>query len=433
MQPPDLLIQYTLQHIDILSICFHVKVFVCYNFINDIVREIIMEYNFDEIIDRKKTNCAKWDILSKRPGSEDIIPLTVADMDFRVAEPIIRAIIKRTQHGVFGYSFPGSEYYDAVIKWMHRRFGWQVDKKWIVNIPGIVPALNYAVQAFCYPGDKVIVQTPIYPPFIHAVENNGCHIAENPLINEKGKYRMNLEQLEMLAENPKTKLFFLCSPHNPVGRVWSTDELIKAAEICIRNNVIIVSDEIHNDIILRGYKHNILGGLREDIAENSIICTSTNKSFNIAALKSANIIIRNEKIRNDFERIIENNHVKSYNPLITESVIAAYNESEDWLEQLLDYLTDNFKYIKEYFNNRHPEVYVTESEGTYLAWLDFRKMTSDENLLMKRIHDEGRTALGKGSNFGDSGTGYIRLNFACPRENLRRGLAGISKVIDKYY
>ncbi|HCO18248.1 MAG TPA: cystathionine beta-lyase [Tissierellales bacterium] len=390
-----------------------------------------MKYNFDQIIDRKGTNASKWEpqVLNQLFGEEDLLPFWVADMDFKVAQPIVDAIVKAAEHGIYGYSVRPEEYYKAIIDWTEKRFGWKIDKEWIDYTPGIVPAVNYAIQAFCMPGDKVVIQKPVYYPFSNAINNNGCHVVSNDLVFDGEKYNMDFEDLESKLKDPKVTMMILCSPHNPVSRVWDLEDLKKVAQLCLENNVFLISDEIHNDLVYSGYKHTIFGLVGEEFLDNLMVCTAPSKTFNLAGMQSSNVIIPNPVHRQRFRRILEKNSIGGQNPLSIVSLIAAYTEGEEWLEQLLEYLEGNIKFIEEYLKENLPKAKMIKPQATYLAWIDFSGYESDSRKLEELMAKKAKVAMDGGTWFGDQGAGYMRLNFACPRELLKKGLDRIAAAL----
>ncbi|GKX28775.1 cystathionine beta-lyase [Vallitalea longa] len=392
-----------------------------------------MKYNFDDIIDRKNTNALKWEpaILKERFGEEDVLPLWVADMDFNTPKPVVDAIINRAKHGIYGYSVRLDNYYQAVINWQKRRHNWTISKDSIVYTPGIVPAINYMIQAFCETDDKVIIQTPVYYPFKESIKNNGCKVVNNPLLYDGEKYTIDFDDFEKKAKDKRLKLFILCSPHNPVGRVWTKEELLKIGKICIENDVIVISDEIHNDLILGNNQHIVFANVSEEFSNNSIICTAPSKTFNVPGLETSHIIIGNKKLRNSYKRILTKNAIGGQNPMSIAALKAAYNESEEWLEQLLTYLEDNVEFIDDYLKNNMPRVKLVRPQATYLAWLDFRSIEKDYKKLDHIISKEAKVALDSGHWFGTNGSGFMRINFACPRGILKEALDRISKAINK--
>ncbi|MCP3772681.1 pyridoxal phosphate-dependent aminotransferase [Paenibacillus sp. MZ04-78.2] len=388
-------------------------------------------YNFDEIIDRRETDSIKWSrkYLQENFGDEDSLPMWIADMDFKVPQPIIDAMIKRAQHGIFGYGHKSDAFLEAAVHWQQKRNGWSIQKEWILFTPGIIPALNFIVETFCRPGDKVILQSPVYYPFAKIITNNGCQIANNPLVLTDDGYKMNFEQLEKIAEDSRTKLMFLCSPHNPVGRVWSYDELKRVGEICLKHNVLVISDEIHSDLIYPPHRHIPFASISEDFKMNSIVCTSPSKTFNLAGLHISNIIIPNQTIRDELNHKLT---AIDIDPGVFASVaqIAAYHDGEAWLEQLLRYLQANLAFIEKFLRERMPKVKLMPTEGTYLAWLDFRALGYTDSELQQLMQKNAKIALDDGYIFGSGGENFQRLNFACPRETLAKALERIEKSLN---
>ncbi len=396
-----------------------------------------MKYNFDEIIDRRGTNALKWGpkLIEKYMGvkGEGLLPMWVADMDFRCPQSVIDSIKERAEHGIFGYSMPLEDYYSALNYWYTKRYHWDIKPQWVINSPGVVPALNFIIRALTNPGDKIIIQQPVYYPFKKAIENNERETVNNPLVMKEDKYVMNYEDLEEKAKDPNTKMMILCSPHNPVGRVWKKEELRKLGEICNKYNVIVVADEIHSDLVLPGNKHTTYGVLGKEFENNSVICTAPSKTFNLAALQTSNIIIPNKEIKQK----INKEYIKSFtmppfpNIFGIAAVPAVYSpEGEEWLEQLLIYLNDNAEFIGDFVRDNMPNVRYTKPEGTYLAWLDLREVESDYEVLERKIK-EAKVVLDGGSMFGSEGRGFIRINYACPRSVLKEGLIRIKKEIFK--
>lgn len=390
-----------------------------------------MKYNFDEVIDRTSTDSMKWDSVTLKEmfGVEDALPFWVADMDFKVANPIIETIRERVDHGIYGYTERPDSYYNSIINWTKRRFDWDIQKEWIEYTPGVVPALNYLIQALCIPGDKIVIQEPVYYPFKNSILNNGCHVVDNPLIENEDYYDIDFEDLEVKLKDPKVTMFIFCSPHNPVSRVWSEEELRKIGNLCLENDVVLVSDEIHNDLVYSGFKHTMIAGLEEKFAMNSITLTAPSKTFNLAGMQASNVIIPNIKIREKFQRVLERNSISLANPFSIVALEAAYNKGEEWLEQLLEYLEGNIKLINEYITEHLPKAKVIEVQATYLAWIDLRAYETDGEKLEKAIIEE-KVALDGGSWFGEGGEGFMRLNFACPRSLLQEGLKRLCTAIN---
>ncbi|MFX0024477.1 MAG: MalY/PatB family protein, partial [Candidatus Hermodarchaeota archaeon] len=344
-----------------------------------------MKYNFDRIIDRSQTNSVKWNkhFLKEKFGADDVLPLWVADMDFQCPQPIIDALKERVDEEIFGYCWHKTPIYlDAVSNWMARRHGWKIENDWIILSPGIVPAIFMLVQTFTNVGEKIIIQSPVYYPFFSAVENNGRIISLNQLHYENKRYTFDVDDFEKEAKDPLTKMFILCSPHNPVGRVWTEKELKKIGDICLENDILIISDEIHHDLILSGYKHTLFSTISEEFEKNTIMCTAPSKTFNIAGLKTSNIIIPDENLRESFfNTISKRNSVMSPNVFGIIALIAAYNEGEEWLNQVIEYIEANFNYLKDFIDENLPYIDFIEPEGTYLAWLDCNRLEMNDEKL----------------------------------------------------
>lgn len=386
-------------------------------------------YDFDSIIDRRNTSCAKWDNLVPLYGRDDLIPLWVADMDFPTATPITEALRKRIEHNVFGYTFPSDDYYKAIAGWMARRHNWKVEREWITYTPGVVPALSYCVRAFTEPGDKIIIQSPVYHPFYNVIKDNGREIVKNPLKFEDGKYYMDYDDLENKIDS-RTKMLILCSPHNPVGRVWKEEELRKLADICMRNNILIVSDEIHFDIVYSGNRHIVLGSISDDIRNNCVVLTAPSKTFNIAGLQVSNAIISNDELRRIYRDELNKDHISAPNIFGGVALIAAYNESEEWLDELLKYLEGNRDFFMSYINERIPQLKAINPEGTYLIWVDCNGLNMNPDELKNFFINKCRLALNDGRMFGEEGRGFMRFNIGCPRFLLKEALERIENGIN---
>lgn len=377
-----------------------------------------MEYNFDELIQRKGTNSYKWD---STPDAE-VLPLWVADMDFRTAPEIIAAIQKRAGHGIFGYTRVPDEYYNAVTGWFGKRHGWQMEREWIIYTSGVVPALSAIIKALTVPGDRVLVQTPVYNCFFSSIRNNGCETVSSPLIYEDGTYRIDFDDFEAKAADPSVKLFLLCNPHNPAGRVWTREELVRIGEICLRHGVTVVADEIHCELTFSGNKYIPFASISGEFQENCITCISPSKAFNIAGLQIANIVTSDAAIRQRIDKAININEVCDVNPFGIEALIAAYSEGGKWLEALKAYLYDNYIYLKEYFAEHLPMLTVTRLEGTYLVWVDCRVFgKSSEELAEELLHGQ-KVWFNEGTMYGSEGDGFLRINIACPRSRLAEAL-----------
>ena len=390
-----------------------------------------MKYNFDEVIDRKNTDSMKWSAsyLEQHFGSADCVPLWVADMDFRTAQPVIDAVTERAGHGIYGYALPGDEFYEAVIKWQKRRNGWEVKKEWIVFSPGVVPALWHIVRTFCSPGEKVILQSPVYYPFYKVIEDNGCQVINNRLINNGGRYEMNFEELERQAEDSSVKMMILCSPHNPVGRVWTKEELRRVSEICFANDVLLVSDEIHSDLVFRPNVHTPAASLSEELMMNTITCMAPSKTFNLAGVQVSDVIVPDRRLRRKLAGSLKSAGVMP-NVFGLAAQTAAYNEGEEWLEQLLEYLAGNLDVMENFITSELPEVKSRRPEGTYLAWLDFSGYGFTTEELQNRMKNKAGVALDDGYIFGDGGEPCQRINFACPRSVLIKAMERLRKGVE---
>jgi len=380
-----------------------------------------MKYDFDSVISRYGTNSIKWDFTKERFGDKDILPMSIADMDFRAPQPVIDALQKVVDYGIFGYTGVNQSYYEAFIGWMKRRHSWEIEKDWVVISPGVMPTIDTLIQTFTKSGDQVIVQTPVYHMFFRAIRSNGCEILDNPLRMENGKYVMDLTDLENKI-NPRAKMILLCSPHNPVGRVWQEAELRKLGELCLKHNILVVSDEVHSDIVYKGYEHVPFASISRELSDNSITCTGVSKSFNLSALHIANTVISNHELRDRLR-------FHKPNMLGIVATEAAYRYGELWLEQLLEYLQGNVTYITEYIADKIPELKIIRPEGTYLLWLDFRCCGINPARLTEFLHEDAGVGLINGTSFGCKEDGFQRMNIACPRATLTEGLRRIEKVM----
>ncbi|PLT29411.1 MalY/PatB family protein [Peribacillus deserti] len=387
-----------------------------------------MRYDFDKQIIRTNTGSVKWDHSEAIFGDKDILPMWVADMDFRAPQPVIDALKDKAEHGIFGYTKGMGSYHEAIIGWMQKRHNWSIQGEWICHSPGVVPALNVIVQTFTEPGDKIVIQHPVYHPFTKVIEMNGRTVVSNPLKEEDGRYVMDYHDLEEKIDD-QVKLMILCSPHNPVGRVWTREELVQLGDICLKHNILMVSDEVHADLILEG-EHLTFASISEDFAQNSIICTAPSKTFNLAGLQTSNIIIPNEHKRGKFQKALEANFMGSMNTFGVAATESAYRYGEEWLDQLLEYIKGNYDFLKSYLEEHVPGIDVFPLEGTYLAWIDCRKLGLDYTALEELIHKQARVAFNQGYIFGSGGEGFIRMNIACPRSILEEGLQRIERVMN---
>ena len=384
-----------------------------------------MKYDFDEIIPRRGTNSYKWD----SAGDADVLPMWVADMDFRTAPPVVEALRKRVEHGIFGYVRVPDAYYAAVTNWFARRHDWQIEKEWIIYTTGVVPALSAVIKALTVPGDKVMVQTPVYNCFFSSIRNNGCGMITNPLIYRNGTYQINFADLEQKAADPNVKVLLLCKPHNPAGRVWTKQELTRIGDICIRNNVWVVADEIHCELVFPGHTYIPFASISQEFLMHSVTCTSPSKAFNLAGLQIANIISADTDIRTKIDKAINVNEVCDVNPFGVEALMAAYNDSEEWLEELKQYLFDNYNYLRAYFSEYLPEFPVSMLEGTYLVWVDCSVLNQSSDEIVKTLLEKEKLWVNEGSLYGEIGEGFIRINIACPRQQLIEGLNRLRRAL----
>lgn len=388
-----------------------------------------MKYDFDEIIDRSNNRAAKYDERVKKFGTNEVIPLWIADMDFRTAQPIIDACKRGAEEGVWGYTSRPDSYFKAVQEWEKRRNQWDVDVSLMSWSLGVVPSLSAIVKMFSHTGDKILIQTPVYSEFYDVTEAWGREVVENQLIEKNGKWHIDFEDFEKKAK--ECKIFLLCNPHNPLGIVWEPEELKRMAQICIANDVLLVSDEIHSDLIFHGKKHTPTATLSKEIAKKIITCVSATKTFNLAGLQASTTIFPNEQMKQKFDGFWMNMDIQRNNAFSSVAMEAAYNEGEEWLTQLLAYISENFDLIKKYFDENIPKIRPNVPDATYLVWLDCRELgMSNEELRDFMIHKAG-LGLNEGCSFGRSLSGYMRLNAACPRSVLEQALKQLKEAIDK--
>lgn len=381
-----------------------------------------MKHNFDLVPSRWNTNSYKYD----SAPNQEIIPLWVADMDFPTAPVVQEAILKRAQHPTFGYVKVPESFYQSTMNWFARRHGWTIPRDAFIYTSGVVPAISAIIQGICKPGDKVLVQTPVYNCFFSSIRNSGCERVDSPLIYEDGTYRIDFEDFEQKASDPGVKVFLMCNPHNPAGRVWTREELTRLGEICLKHQVFVISDEIHCELVMPGYKYTPFASLSQEFMQNSAVCISPSKSFNIAGLQIANIIIADAEIQKKVDKAININEVCDVNPFGVEALQAAYTpEGEEWLMQLNDYIADNYEILCAFFQKELPQFPVTKLEGTYLAWIDVRSLNESSEQLEERLMEEQKVWINAGSMYGTEG--FIRINLACPRATLEEGLKRLKK------
>ena len=385
--------------------------------------------DFDTVIDRRNTHSLKYDFAKRRNMPEDVMPLWVADMDFKVSSYIQEALLKQTEHGIFGYSEVQEEYFDVLNQWMSGHYDWQIESKWLIKTPGIVFALAMAVKAFTKEGDGVLIQQPVYYPFSEVIVDNGRKVVSNTLVQDKsGKYQIDFEDFEKKIVTENIKLFFLCNPHNPVGRVWSREELTRLGDICCKHHVIVVSDEIHADFVFSG-KHHVFASLKEEYKEISIVATSPSKTFNIAGLQISNIFIPNQEVRRKFRKQIDAAGYSQLNVMGLIAAKAAYEYGNEWYEAMHKYVSQNIAYTKQFVEEKLPNVKLVETEGTYLLWLDFRELKLSGSELEELIIKKAKLWLDSGKIFGEAGKGFQRINVACPRKTLTEALTKLERAL----
>ena len=384
--------------------------------------------NFDEIIDRKGTDCLKYDFAAKRGMPEDVLPLWEADMDFKTSSYVEDAVIARTKHGIFGYSDSQSSYFEALSGWMKRHHNWEVKESWLIKTPGVVFALAMAVKAYTEKGDAVLIQQPVYYPFSEVIEDNGRVVISNDLyLGEDNKYHIDFEDFEKKIAENHIKLFFLCSPHNPSGRVFTEEELRRLGDICLQYGVIVVSDEIHHDFVFQG-KHHVFASLGKEYEDISLVCTSPSKTFNLASMLISNIFIPNRKLKARFRKQVDAAGISQLSALGLVAVEAAYGDGEEWYQAMHSYVGGNIAYVKKYVAENLPGVKVIDGEGTYLVWLDFRDLGIEVEELDRRMIQDAKLWLDSGKIFGDTGRGFQRINVAAPRAIITECLERIREV-----
>lgn len=387
-----------------------------------------MDYNFDRVIDRRNTNSSKWDGLKERFGTEDAIAMWVADMDFESPPEVARALEERARHGIYGYTRRPDSYFEAIVTWLKERHGFLVEKDWIEHSPGVVSGLGFIVEALTKPGDKVILQPPVYYPFRKVLEARKCEVVENRLLFEAGRYSMDFDDLEQKAADG-ARMIILCSPHNPVGRVWTKEELKRLGEICIRHRVLVVSDEIHGDLIFPGYAHVPFGSISQEFAENSITLVAPSKTFNLAGLHTSVLIVADKGLRDLVKSTLANHFVSGANTFGAVALEAAYRHGGPWLDALMDYLKGNLDALASFIETRIPSIKVIRPEGTYLVWLDCRQLGLGVKELDEFMLHKAKVAFDEGHIFGPGGEGFQRVNIACPRTVLLQALEQLERAV----
>ncbi|MDR1942170.1 MAG: pyridoxal phosphate-dependent aminotransferase [Endomicrobium sp.] len=387
-------------------------------------------YNFNKIIDRKNTDSLKYDCAKKYGFPPDVIPLWVADMDFQTPPQVVKALKKCARHAIFGYSEPDDAYYATVQNWFLKRFAFKSQREWIVKTAGIVFSLAASIKAFTKPGDAVLIQTPVYHPFHSLITMNKRKLVKNSLINSNGAYSIDFDDFEKKIVENKVKLFLLCSPHNPVGRVWTKQELKKMADICLKRGVLVMSDEIHCDFIYKGFKHTVFANLGEKHLKNCAIFTAPSKTFNLAGLQASNVFIADEILRNKFKTELEKTGYEQLNVMGLTACRAAYKYGHSWVRELNAYLEKNLDYIKKYLKANIPQIKLTDPQGTYLIWLDFNALGLGQNGLRRLTVDKAGLWLSNGKIFGAEGRGFFRMNIACPLRTIKTALERLKTAID---
>jgi len=388
-----------------------------------------MKYDFDKIIDRRNTDSLKYDFAAQRGKPEDILPLWVADMDFQSPPCVIEALVEKSQHGIFGYSDTDNTYFHILQSWFSRRFGWKIEPDWLVKTPGVVTAIHIAVGALTNPGDAAIIQQPVYYPFSTAVTGTGRKLVVNELVLQNGRYHIDFDDFEAKITENNAKLFILCSPHNPVGRVWTRDELTRLGDICLRHGVTVISDEIHADFVYPGYQHLVFADLKPEFRDITVTCTAPSKTFNLAGLQISNIFIANQKIRRAFVQEYSQSGLSQLGIMGIVACKAAYSGGEDWLEELKAYLSGNLDFLRDFLARKLSKAGLIEPEGTYLIWLDFRRLGLSPKSLDDLIVHKAGLWLDEGLIFGAGGEGFQRVNIACPRSILREALERLESAM----
>jgi len=388
-----------------------------------------MIYDFDKHIDRVNTHSAKWD--SNPAYAKEVLPMWVADMDFQCPQPIVDAVQKRSQHPIYGYVHRTEDFQQVTCDWVKRRHGWGIKKEWVTFSPGVVPSVSAVIQMLTKPGEKVLIQRPVYYPFTNTINACGRTLVTSELILKDDKYFMDFEDMEKKLRDPEVKLFILCNPHNPVARVFNEDELRKIAKLCIDNGVVILSDEIHCDIIMSGYKHIPIASLSKEISMNTITLMSVTKTFNIAGLQVSNMITENEEFMKKFEAHLAMNTQNHINAFAFEAYLAAYTKCDDFIDQLCKYIEGNIKFAKKYIEENIPKLHTFEHQGTYLLWIDFKDLHMSDEELEKFCMEKIKVSMDGGYWFGEEGSGYMRMNMACPRKTVEEAMKRFKTAIDQ--
>lgn len=387
-----------------------------------------MKFNFDKIIDRTNNFSAKWSEMNKNFGTNNLLPMWVADMDFLTAPCVMEALKDRLEQGIFGYTTRPSSYNESIVNWLDNRFSWKINQEWLMFSPAVITSISLLIQNLTQKNDKIMIQEPVYSPFHNIVESNERSLVISPLVKlDDGSYVMDYEDIESKIKD--VKVFILCNPHNPVGRVWTREELTRLGEICLKHNVLVISDEIHSDIILKNHKHTPFASISKEFSENTITCMAPTKTFNLAGLQSSFLVISNPYYYEVMDKAFSILDIKRNNAFSLVATEAAYNYGEDWLYELIKYIEDNVDFAIDYIKNHMPQLKVKKPEGTYLLWVDFSNLNVDKKDLKNALINKGRIALSDGSSFGIGGDGYYRINLACPRSMVLEGLKRIEFAI----
>ncbi len=390
-----------------------------------------MPVDFDTVPNRRGTNCFKYDFAREMGMPEDVLPLWVADMDFPTAPAVLERLHALAEHGIFGYTGVKDAYFSAVHNWYAQRFGWETQRSWLVTTPGVVFAIAIAIRAFTQKGDAILIQQPVYYPFANKVTENDRQLVVNPLVLKNGRYEMDFADMERKIVDYHVKMLLLCSPHNPVGRVWTKEELLRVGEICQKHGVLVVSDEIHADFTYAGHTHRVLASVKSEFADFTITCTAPSKTFNLAGLQNSNIFIPNRQLRHAYKKELSACGCGGTNCMGMAACQAAYEAGADWLEQLKQYLAGNLAYIRQFLREKLPEIALIEPDGTYLVWLDLRKLGLTEQQQRQLIVQDAKLWLDTGTLFGQGGEGFERINIACPRTTIEQAMQRLEHAVHK--
>ncbi|MGI8315704.1 MalY/PatB family protein [Halobacillus mangrovi] len=387
---------------------------------------------FEEVITRKGTRSVKWDMAEQLYQDKEVLPMWVADMDFKTPEAVMDALKKRVDHGIFGYTIPDDLVKDHLSDWLKTRHSWNIDTDWISYSPGVIPSLHMIIQSLTEIGDHILIQTPVYPPFYSVVKSHGRHVVKNPLILNGGQYEIDFNDFEQKIKENHVTMFILCSPHNPVGRVWTKDELEKMSEICLKHNVTIVSDEIHADLVLGSHTHIPIASLSEEANQNTITCFSPTKTFNLAGLQASYVVTANEKMKKALDKQFNNQGMFMLNTLGITAMEAAYKHGAEWLGELKEILESHRDYVVERFHEETSTIKVIPNEGTYLLWLDCRELNLSQKELKSFMQKKAKVGLNDGASFGDEGEGFMRMNLAAPRSIVEDGVNRIIQAVQEH-